>query len=141
MPNAWVISDDILRDQLQAYIDALAALSDWAIDLYKNNHTPALGDDVSDYDAATFDGYAQDTVTVANFGSVSVTAHVAKSVNSDVNTFTASAIASTQTIYGYFITDSLGDLVLAEMFATPIVVNANDYIKITPELRHANLPA
>lgn len=140
MPSSWIITDDVLQAMLQAYMTEVGGGADWLIDLYKNNHMPVVGDTEADYTASDFDGYVQGTIVVDDFGSVTVTDHVAKSVNVNTNNFAASPIAVSQIVYGYFITDDDGDLVLAEMFPTYLTINPNDEVNITPEVRHTNLP-
>lgn len=133
----WV--DTELQRQLQAYIDEIAGDSDWTVCLYQNNHTPAAGDDISDYTEATFTGYAQDDFAPSTFGAVSVVSHVAQSVSSFTAEFTQTS-GSNQTIYGYYLLDDGGNFIGAEMFASPVTMSPGGTLEVTPTLKHAIYP-
>jgi hypothetical protein len=140
MASAWIVDDSVLQAMLQDYVNALSGGANFHIDLYQNNHTPAPGDTVAAYVAATFAGYATQSVNNSNWGSVTVTSHVASSTNGTVDTFTASSVATPQVVYGYFVQDTGGTLKWAEMFANPITVNPGDNVNVTPVLRHTTYP-
>jgi hypothetical protein len=133
-----MIADSELQAMLQDYVNALSGT--WNIDLFQNNHTPAEGDTSANYTVANFTGYAQGSVVNANWGAVSVTAHVASTTQSSANVFTAGSTATAQTVYGYYITDSGGVLKYAESFASPVTMNPTDQLSVTPVLKHTVYP-
>jgi hypothetical protein len=132
-------TDAELQRQLEAYLADIAGDADWHVHLFQNNHDPAPGDTISAYTEATFAGYAAQIVDPGAFGSVSVVAHVAQSINANENSFTAGSGASAQTIYGYYLTDASNVFVGAENFATPLTVTALGVLKLTPEIKHGIL--
>lgn len=102
--------------------------------LYQNNITPAEADTVATYTAATFTGYAQITLTGASW---TITGGAPSSAAYAQQTFTSTAGAQNQPIYGYFLKRlTTGDLVYAERFSDGpyTIVNNGDNIKVTPTI-------
>ena len=102
--------------------------------LYQNNITPAEADTVATYTAATFTGYAQLTLTGASWV---ITGGAPSSAAYAQQTFTSTAGAQNQSIYGYFLKRlTTGDLVYAERFSDGpyTIVNNGDNIKVTPTI-------
>lgn len=141
MPGAWDLSDDYLQTMLEQMTAWLAGVGDLVIALYKNDYIPVPGSDVSDFTEADFPGYAQGAIAGGDWGAVSVTTHVAQSTSGTVISFTgASGSWSVQTIYGYFVMSAALDYFFAERFSAPVDMSPDGEIRITPRLRHQNLP-
>lgn len=139
MANAWVETDFQLQKILAKYVTGIAAESAWTWNLYKNNHVPVVGDVAGDYTPADFAGYTAKTQAPSAFGTPTVTAHVAKTVSSTAIVFGPSTEATaSQTIYGYYVVDSSGNYLFAEMFTTAISVAPGGSVTLTSEIRHQN---
>jgi len=110
-----------------------AASQNLVMKLYQNNHTPVIGDAVGAYTEATFTGYAAATLTGASW---TISGTNPASATYAQQSFSSTANQSAQTIYGYFvIRTTAADLICAELFATPIVIQFNgDTINITPTI-------
>lgn len=142
MANRWFMSDAVLGAVLSAWLDSVVDDDDWSIHLYKNPHNPVPGDVLSNYDECDFPGYVQGVVVLGDFGSPVVTGNVATSTNSTVNTFTgAGGTWSPQIVYGYFLLDGADNLVGAEAFVNPRVMNPGDELAVVPRIQEANIPA
>jgi hypothetical protein len=103
--------------------------------LFQNNVTPAETDIASGYTEATFTGYGPITLTGASWGAAS--AGAPSSIAYAQQTFTSSAGAQSQAIYGYYLVQaSSGKVVLAERFSDGpyTIVNLGDQIKVTPTI-------
>ena len=112
--------------------------------LFQNNYTPSEATVLTDLTEANFTGYAAKTVYV--LGSVNspkwqtpltdasgITYSEADQQLSWQNTGTTS-----QTIYGYYVTDTTGnDLLWVERFATPRTLGQNDTLNLTPRIELA----
>ena len=110
-----------------------AASQNLVMKLYQNNHTPAIADTAASYTEATFTGYAAATLTGASW---SISGTNPASATYAQQSFASTANQSAQTIYGYFIIRATAtDIICAELFATPIVIQFNgDTINITPTI-------
>lgn len=109
-----------------------AAPENLVLCLYQNNITPAETDTIVTYTAATFTGYAQITLAGASW---TVTGGAPSSAAFAQQTFTSTAGAQNQPIYGYFLKRlTTGDIVYAERFSDGpyTIVNNGDNIKVTP---------
>jgi len=91
----------------------LAVMMDYDLRLYSNNHTPADGDDVTDYTECTFPGYA--AIGMSTWSAAALNADGKAETSEVTQTFTGGAIITPQNIYGIFVTDLGGDLVYAEL--------------------------
>ncbi len=120
----------------RALLDALTGstlLTGCHVRLYKNNYTPVDATVVGDLTAADFQGYSQ-----ANLASPAAATTVSnKAVTSwDQVTYTKGAGGTGNSIYGYYVVDSAGNLLWAERDpAAPVdmSVDGNQY-KVTPKL-------
>ena len=109
-----------------------SATGDVKLKLYQSNTTPGETDTVATYTQATFTGYAAITLTGASW---TVTNADPASASYAQQSFTSSAGAQNQNVYGYFVTNSADTVLLwAERFTDgPYnVVNNGDVVKVTP---------
>lgn len=142
MANAWDISDAFLVRQLEAIVTACSGDDVWSLHLYQNDYTPIPGSTVASYTESSFPGYLADDLDPAEWGSVSVVDHVAITVNSLENVFTANSSGfSSQPVYGYYVLDGVDAYVWGERFATMRTMLPGDELKITPEMRQKTAPA
>lgn len=105
--------------------------------LYSSNTTPAEGDTRTTYTEATFTGYAEIAITNANWTTATSTGTTTSAYAEQ--TFTLSG-GSAQDIYGYLFADATaGTIMWSERFPTAPynLANANDAIKITPQIQWA----
>jgi len=136
MPAGYVFDDTVLSRILTEFRDWLLAEDPWTLHLFTNDRTPADGDDEADYTEAAFTGYAPLTLTMSNFGSVSVTDHVASSTYAPAPQFDyTSGAGSAVTIYGYYLLDADDNFKVAERVTTEKIINPGDGIKVTPRVR------
>lgn len=102
--------------------------------LFQNNHTPAVGDVNGDYTEATFTGYSAIDIH-STFGAAFINGSNQGEIDGSQQTFTRSAGATSNTIYGAYVTDNAGDVVFAEKFPAPIsMATAGDAILYTPKI-------
>jgi len=141
MPAAWDLSDFYLSAMLEAMLNVIATGGDLTMALYKNDYAPVPGSELADFTEADFPGYVSQLIGSTDFGAPTVTDHVASSVSGVVLTFVGDPGTWTpQTIYGYFVTDWNSDYFFAEKFSVPIDMSPDGEIRVTPRLRHQNLP-
>lgn len=139
---AFVISNEGEKLLLEAAVGKVAAGA-LKLRLYTSNTTPGHADTVATYtEMGAVQGYSLITLAtatwaagVAGTGTGTAVANHA-SIGYAQQTFTASGAGGAQTVFGYFITDSGGTVLLgAEKFATSkSYAIAGDAIKITPTL-------
>lgn len=118
---------------LEALVNKTAPQS-LVLKLFKNNRVPAEADVETDYTEATFTGYASIALTPATWAT---TAGAPSDVTYPQQTFTSSAGAQNESVYGYYIIQTTsGKLVCAEKFADGpyVIVNNGDAIKVTPKV-------
>lgn len=116
---------------MKLYLDkmnSVGALS-FQLKLFQNNFTPSKSSVFANFTEATFSGYTAQTVT---FSGSTVTANVA-SIAAAAITFTRSIGATSNTIYGWYLTDSISSKVFAcNLLATPKAMTTNgDGISVT----------
>jgi len=138
----WDIADSTLQEKLQAYIDKLVADGlDWSCHLFQNDYTPIPGSDISNYTECTFPGYSSAVIPVADWGTVTVSAHVASSTLSSELEFTADSSGfSSQSVYGYYVLDSADVYKYGERFSDTRTIHPDDVLKVTPIQREATYP-
>jgi len=118
------MSDVINDGGLAAALDAMLADSQWAtakLKLFTNNVTPDNTFGTGSFTEATFTGYA--AITLAAWGASSLSAHIASSLQPKQQ-FTITA--GSQNIYGWYITNSAGTVLLASGRdpAAPVALNS-----------------
>lgn len=132
------ISDAVWRTILNRLIADAPAESDPGILfevkvlLFQNDVTPNRNTVLADLDVATFSGYA--TLTAQTFNPALTDDDGNTRVIGPVCQFTATAATITNTIYGYYVTDTAGTLLLgAERFDEPVeVTGAGDGVALVP---------
>lgn len=120
---------------------AQEALSRWlnksatgnvVLKLFKSNTTPGETDTVATYTEADFTGYSAITLTGANW---TITNADPASASYAKQTFTSSAGSQNQNVYGYYVTNAGGTVLMwAERFTDgPYnIANNGDKIEVTP---------
>jgi hypothetical protein len=111
--------------------DFVAAGRLHSLHLFQNNYVPVLSDVVGNYTEATFSGYASQNPT---WGAAFINGSTQAEIDAGALTFTRSAGASSNTIYGIYVLDSGGVLTYAERFPAPVsMATAGDAIVYTPK--------
>lgn len=143
MSNTWNISDDQLREQLTAVKTGLWAGTSFFIRLFKNDFTPAPGTELSDFVEADFYGYSEGEIDNNDWGSVTVTDHIAKIIHLAEQgwQYSAGGGTSPQTIYGYYVVTTSDEYVWCERFDTAKLMVVGAVLKLTPEFRYRTYPA
>lgn len=118
-------------------LDFLVA-NDLTLRLYSNNKTPAISDIAADYDNVSGGGYAQITLTQNNWtvsaGNPSIALY-----NFFVEFFFTGITNAPFTIYGYYVLDSLGNLMWAERFpVVPFTPQDGSLISVRPRFTERN---
>ena len=109
------------------FLHKISAPTDLVLHLYVNNHTPAVTDTTAAYTECSALGYASVGLTNANWTGT---------VAGGVADYTYPAITFTftsglgQTVYGIYITDAPGDVVLAGLLDTafPIPIGGGSLV-------------
>lgn len=102
--------------------------------LFKSNTTPAETDTTATYTEADFTGYSSVTLTGASWSATNADPSVASYAE---QTFTSSAGSQSQSVYGYYVVNNGGTVLLwAERFSDGpyVIVNNGDAIKVTPTI-------
>lgn len=101
--------------------------------LYKNPRgTPVLTDTISDYSECTFAGYAP--VALVAWGTAYTNAIFQGQIDETLRIFTRTTTGSPETVYGYYITDASGNLVMVQE-GNPlgtVLTNAGDGYAVLP---------
>jgi hypothetical protein len=118
--------DEKILNVLRLANDPLATLR-----LFQNNHVPAVGDVNANYTEATFSGYA--SVALGTWNPAFLNGSNQGEIDAAPATFTHNAGATTNLIYGAYVTDNAGDVIYAERFGAPISMALNgDTFTYTP---------
>lgn len=96
---------------------AQAASASWQVCLYTNSVTWGNATVIGDITEATFAGYARTNPTFA------AAAVVSNKGSSTAGVLTYTITASSQTVNGYYILDSGGNLLGGEVFSSPVALN------------------
>jgi hypothetical protein len=103
--------------------------------LFANDQTPVFSDTSDDYVEATFTGYSAVVLTRASWNDATTNASNKGEISYPDITFTAE---SAEDIYGYYITDASGEMILAERFSTVRSLTNGSILVITPRLTFAS---
>lgn len=126
----------ITDEGIEAILSLVYQIVDWSpfdVGLFKNNHTPVVGDTMASLTEADFPGYAP-----VNLNStpthLPMVAHVGF-LQWNAVSFTRSSGAGSQTIYGYFVREPVSpQLLWAQLLPVPVVVTTvGQIIIVTPQ--------
>jgi hypothetical protein len=129
------------RTQTQGDLVAILAQAEYigaVIELYKNNLNPTPFNVVADFTLVTvldMPGYAAQPLTAADGVFIDNLGNAEQVF--DAGVFVASAAPGAPlTVYGYFVTNAAGTVVLfSERFAVPVIVaNAFDAVQVDPSV-------
>ena len=138
---AFIYSNEGEKLVIEALVGKIAAGA-LKLKLFKNNVTPGHESAVATFTEADFTGYGAITLATASWnagvaGTGTGTALANKaSIDYAQQAFTMGVPGTTNTVYGYFVTDNAGTTLLgSERFAAPqSMALSGDSIKITPKL-------
>lgn len=143
MSAGWMFSDTTLWEVLGAWLETLPDGTLWYVDLFVNNVIPVPGDTFSDFDPPSqtmWPGYVNQTVNVDLWSQVQVVDHVAQSTQPNPVLFNLGPVSSPVTVYGYMMADQYANLIDAESFTTPLVVQPLSGLYVSPRLLLAIIP-
>lgn len=101
------------------------------VHLYQNDYTPADASDVPDFIESNFTGYAAQAVLRTSF-TFGVVSNVAVAISSTPPEYTSLGAVS-QTVYGWYMTDSTSSVVLAaQRFEAPRVMSLGTTERLDP---------
>lgn len=136
MSAGYVFADPTLQEIWDAWHAELVTLDPWTLHLFDLDHTPADGDDESDYQEASFTGYAPITLTMANFDAPTLAAFIAEITYTPPPQFNYTAGASSPvTIYGYYLLDGDDVFRFAERVVTTKTIDQGESLKVNVRLR------
>lgn len=139
MAAGFVIDDTVLNQYQNLFRSWLATEDDWTMHLFTADHTPADGDDETDYTEATFDGYEVATLTAGEWDAIVLADHVASLEYTPAPEFTYEVTGvGSVTVYGYYLLDGDGDFKIAERLPTPVVLSPGNAVRITPRVPMKN---
>ena len=139
MSDAWSITDDELHDALQAWVDLRNDSTIWHVHTFQNDYTPVPGDDISAYTESTYIGYSAQNLVMDSWSITGTTADVVTADSGYDVTFTASSSGfSSQPVYGYYVTDNLGNYKWGERFADTRTVRPLDQLVVHPKMLMQN---
>lgn len=128
---------DVGEVRLLQYIVGNASPTSLILNLYTNNKSPAESDTVSSYTPATAAaGYSAATLNKDSWSIGTVSGTSSALYNNGI-TFTFGTAASTQNVYGYYVTDNSSNLLWAEIFpGAPFALPASGgEIAIRPQVQ------
>jgi hypothetical protein len=139
MSVSLIVPTDAQVIALAAWTGLTAAATPWALRLFSNNYTPVVTDTTGSYTEVTGGGYASIALVAATWvttaGNPSSIAYPAQSFS-----FTG-AIGGSGTVYGYYMTDSNGVLMGAQLLTTPLTPTAlGDSVTINLVIAMGDLP-
>jgi hypothetical protein len=124
--DAWNIADHVLFKSLQSILGSFTYFWPWQVDLFTNEQTIPIPITRAAYTAPTqaqWPGYAGVTLIPQNWGPVQVASRIATSVYPTLCSFPLTTTIPPLNIYGYVLADVAGNLIWAEQWADPVVMN------------------
>ncbi len=122
-----------LKNILTAMIGIGGEFETVTVHLYKNDYTPSIGTVIGDLIEADFDGYAASSAVT--WGAVVQSSDGTPLVIGDTKTAVATGSTTPNTVYGYYYTDSGGNLKGAAKFDEPVqIVDVDDFVSVVPVL-------
>lgn len=102
--------------------------------LYRNNITPDVNSTLPLFAEAVYSGYAPIDVLASAWTFTQVSAHVGELKALDL--FWSNTSPSSFSVYGYYVTDSTGTVLVAaaKFDNAPVVVPVGKYVQVTPML-------
>jgi hypothetical protein len=140
MATGWMVADQVLVQQLQRWLSGFRSGTTWYVQLFQNNYVPQPGDVVGNYVSATFPGYQAVQIDAGQWGPVQSVNHTALSIHPTTCTWIPTPGEGGQLIYGYFVISSLGAILFAESFDSPVYMGFGSKLQMQPVLRNGNLP-
>lgn len=100
--------------------------------LYSNDYTPTLNDALSNYTQANWSGYTPGTVDQGDFVVQEIVEHVGGIEANAIPFFNTSN--TSVVVYGYFVTDSTGTILLAaaRFDQAPVTIPVGGFWPVTP---------
>jgi hypothetical protein len=136
------MADMVLTDEgAAAFLEAVfndqraAGGDDLTLRLFTNNHDPADTDIAADYTEATGGGYSARTLNMGSW-TVSVESGIAQALYAVQSFVFTGPLAGNPGIWGTFITDADGTLILAQKRALAFTPqNDGDHLDVTPKIQ------
>lgn len=117
---AGVVLSQGLTAMVGSAMDIPTFLADLNLKLFVNNHTPVVGDTDANYTEASFVGYSP--VALGAWTDDGIDGNNNEKYSYAAQAFTCSG-ASTDTIYGYYLENGAGTVIMAEAAAAPFVMS------------------
>jgi hypothetical protein len=118
-----VVAEQDYLFAIQASVFKTAAATT-KIRLFKNDIVPGPGSLFADFTEADFTGYS--AITVASWTSIAIDGVSGRFyVGSGLQTFSQSGVLITNTVYGMYVEDGAGGLLLASRFDTPVSMDTS----------------
>ena len=132
-----LVLPDAAEDLILQHFFNKTAPQNQTLKLFKSNTTPGEGDTAATYTVADFTGYANISLTGADW---TITPGAPTAAAAPQQTFSSSADQAAQSVYGYYVVQAVsGLLMFAERFTDGpyVIANNGDQIKITPQFTMA----
>jgi hypothetical protein len=110
---------------------AIPARVPWQLRLFANDFSPDSATTALSFVEVTAGGYASVELVPANW---TVTASEPALIEYPAQTFSFTDAGGSPTAYGYYITDVLGEVAVAERFATPVATIGGTRLLVTPRV-------
>lgn len=122
------VGETVLLDRL---LKLTNVTDNYLLHLYKNNYSPISTSTLSSFTEADFTNYAAVTLTRSSWASSTLNGS-----NKGESTYSAQSWTcgvTTNTVYGYYVTDSTNtNLLWAEQFGIARTLAQNDILSVTP---------
>lgn len=116
-------------------LDTLLTNQATHLHLYKSNTTPATSSTHTTFTEADFTGYASVTLSAGSWNASTLVSTKQTATYGSAQTFTNTG--SSQTIYGYYITNTANDkLIGAELFSSSITLATGGSVNVTPTITY-----
>lgn len=102
--------------------------------LYQSNTTPTVSSTAGSFTESTFSGYSRKTIAYSDWSSPTMVSGVAVVAAPDLSWTSTSS----QSCYGYYVLDSGGTLLWAELFPSAQTLTNGSVITVTPQFTFAN---
>lgn len=142
MASEWAEDDSEVELRLQRWIDGEASGPSMPIlALFTNDFHPVPGEVIGDLTLPSDLDCPDPTVPGDQWGTVTISAHIAESIHDLTRVFTNVSGSTIYTVYGYVFLNDAGTVVRwAERFATARVLSPSDKLDLTPTRREKTTP-